>query len=203
LFECDLLVYGTSNNSKFELQVSAGCQIQAAQTIFQSPTADLSIQPYIFLHPIMSGMRVTGSMLSLARVMTLNTSAQSTRFMASLPRRDRRTLPQIAPRRTPLLVGAGVVGVSLWIGGLSYAMNYQRQSSSVVHGTLFTVRYDPRVQELLGDNIGYADSWAWIDGSVNHLKGQVNIKFDIKGSNGKKVKRGAHRFLMKAFFNLS
>lgn len=107
--------------------------------------------------------------------------------MATMPRREPRALPQVAPRRTPLLVGAGIVGVSLWIGGLSYAMNYQRQSSSVVHGTMFTVRYDPRVQELLGGNIGYADSWAWIDGSVNHLKGQVDIKFEIKGDNGTKL----------------
>lgn len=61
----------------------------------------------------------------------------------------------------------------------------------------FTVRYDPRVRELLRDNMGYADSWAWIDGSVNHLKGQVNIKFDIKGSNGKKVKHGPHPFFDK------
>lgn len=135
----------------------------------------------------MSGMRATSSMLSLKRVMTFNTSAQFRRHMATMPRREPRALPQVAPRRTPLLVGAGIVGVSLWIGGLSYAMNYQRQSSSVVHGTMFTVRYDPRVQELLGGNIGYADSWAWIDGSVNHLKGQVDIKFEIKGDNGTKL----------------
>lgn len=132
----------------------------------------------------MFSTRASNPLLSMARAMTFNTSTQSRRYLSSLPR-ERRSLPKAAPRRTPLLVGAGIVGVSLWIGGLSYAMNYQRQSSSVVHGTLFTVRYDPRVRALLGENVGYADSWAWIDGSVNHLKGQVNIKFDIKGDNGK------------------
>ena len=120
----------------------------------------------------------------MARAMTCNIPGESKQFMSTITRRERRALPNVAPRRTPLLVGAGVVGVSLWIGGLSYAMNYQRQSSSVVHGTMFTVRYDHRVGYLLGENIGYADSWAWIDGTVNHLKGQVNIKFDIKGDNG-------------------
>ncbi|KAI8575427.1 hypothetical protein K450DRAFT_261973 [Umbelopsis ramanniana AG] len=135
----------------------------------------------------MFSTRASTSMLSMARAMTLNTSRQSRRYLSNLPR-ERRSLPKEAPRRTPLLVGAGIVGVSLWIGGLSYAMNYQRQSSSVVHGTLFTVRYDPRVRALLGENVGYADSWAWIDGSVNHLKGQVNIKFNIKGDNGQTAK---------------
>ncbi|CAO3693839.1 unnamed protein product [Umbelopsis ramanniana] len=135
----------------------------------------------------MFSTRASNPLLSMARAMTINTSTQSRRYLSSLPR-ERRSLPKAAPRRTPLLVGAGIVGVSLWIGGLSYAMNYQRQSSSVVHGTLFTVRYDPRVRALLGENVGYADSWAWIDGSVNHLKGQVNIKFDIKGDNGQKAK---------------
>jgi hypothetical protein len=52
----------------------------------------------------------------------------------------------------------------------------------------FTVRYDPRVRELLRDNMGYADSWAWIDGSVNNLNGQLRIPFDISRSNGKKIK---------------
>jgi hypothetical protein len=132
----------------------------------------------------MFSTRFRGSLLTMSRAMTVNTSSQSRRYLSSLPR-ERRSLPKESPRRTPLLVGAGIVGVSLWIGGLSYAMNYQRQSSSVVHGTLFTVRYDPRVRALLGENIGYADSRAWIDGSVNHLKGQVNIKFDIKGDNGR------------------
>jgi hypothetical protein len=131
----------------------------------------------------MSGLRST-RLLSAARAMTCNISGQTRRSIASMPRKEHRALPHIAPRRTPMLIGAGAVGVSLWIGGLSYAMNYQRQSSSVVHGTMFTVRYHQGVRDLLGKDIGYADSWAWIDGSVNHLKGQVNIKFDIKGDNG-------------------
>ncbi|KAG2181166.1 hypothetical protein INT43_008748 [Umbelopsis isabellina] len=136
----------------------------------------------------MSGMRSTRPMLSAARAMTSTISGQTRRNMASMPRKEHRPLPTIAPRRAPMLIGAGIVGVSLWIGGLSYAMNFQRQSSSVVHGTMFTVRYHQGVRDLLGENVGYADSWAWIDGSVNHLKGQVNIKFDIKGDNGHKAK---------------
>jgi cytochrome c oxidase assembly factor 1 len=71
--------------------------------------------------------------------------------------------------------------------GLSSALNYQRLSSSVVSGTLFMVRYDPRVIDLVGDKVDYADSWPWISGTVNHLKGKVNIAFDVTGSKGKGI----------------
>lgn len=76
------------------------------------------------------------------------------------------------------------MGGALWIAGLAAALNYQRLSSSVVTGTLFMVRYDPRVTQLLGDKIDYADKWPWITGTVNHLKGKVAIAFDVASENG-------------------
>lgn len=86
--------------------------------------------------------------------------------------------------RKKLYIGGAVAGGALWIGGLATALNYQRLSSSVVTGTLFMVRYDPRVTQLLGDKIDYADKWPWITGTVNHLKGKVAIAFDVAGENG-------------------
>ncbi|KAI8975391.1 cytochrome oxidase complex assembly protein 1-domain-containing protein [Mycotypha africana] len=96
-----------------------------------------------------------------------------------------RELPQVSSplRKRWIWTGAGV-GAVVWAVGLGAAMNHQRLSSSVVHGTLFMVRYDPRVIELLGDHVDYARSWPWISGSVNHLKGKIDIGFDVKGSSG-------------------
>jgi cytochrome c oxidase assembly factor 1 len=89
------------------------------------------------------------------------------------------------PSRKRWLLGGAAVGAVVWIVGLGGALNHQRLSSSVVHGTLFTVRYDSRVISLIGDRIDYADSWPWISGTVNHLKGKIDIGFDVKGSTGK------------------
>ncbi|KAI9493721.1 cytochrome oxidase complex assembly protein 1-domain-containing protein [Zychaea mexicana] len=93
--------------------------------------------------------------------------------------------------RVPWYIGGAVVGGLVWIVGLGGALNYQRLSSSVVAGTLFMVRYDPRIIDMLGDKIDYADKWPWITGTVNHFKGQVSIAFDVAGQNGE---RGRVRF---------
>lgn len=99
-----------------------------------------------------------------------------------------RELPKPPPpsKRRWLWTGIGV-GAVVWAVGLGAALNHQRLSSSVVHGTLFMVRYDPRVIALVGDRVDYADSWPWISGTVNHLKGKIDIGFDVKGSTGKSV----------------
>ncbi|CAO3660443.1 unnamed protein product [Rhizopus microsporus] len=72
-------------------------------------------------------------------------------------------LPSPSPpsRKRWIWAGAGV-GAVVWAVGLGAALNHQRLSSSVVHGTLFTVKYDPRVIALVGDRVNYADKWPWI-----------------------------------------
>ncbi|KAI8082482.1 cytochrome oxidase complex assembly protein 1-domain-containing protein [Gilbertella persicaria] len=96
-----------------------------------------------------------------------------------------RELPKPPPpsRKRWLWTGAAV-GAAVWVVGLGGALNHQRLSSSVVHGTLFMVRYDPRVIALIGDRVDYADAWPWISGNVNHLKGKIDIGFKVKGSTG-------------------
>ncbi|KAI8344230.1 cytochrome oxidase complex assembly protein 1-domain-containing protein [Chlamydoabsidia padenii] len=100
-----------------------------------------------------------------------------------------RELPSAPTKsRRPWYIGGALVGTLVWVVGLSSALNYQRLSSSVVSGTLFMVRYDPRVIDLVGDKVDYADSWPWISGTVNHLKGKVNIAFDVTGSKGERAR---------------
>lgn len=99
-----------------------------------------------------------------------------------------RELPKPPPPSRKRWIWTGVgVGAVVWVVGLGAALNHQRLSSSVVHGTLFMVRYDPRVIALLGDHVDYASSWPWISGTVNHLKGKINIGFEVKGASGMSI----------------
>jgi hypothetical protein len=113
-----------------------------------------------------------------------------------------RELPKPPPpsKKRWLWTGLGV-GAVVWAVGLGAALNHQRLSSSVVHGTLFMVRYDPRVIELVGDSVDYADSWPWISGSVNHLKGKIDIGFKVKGSTGKTKQKKTKTKKKKNLYN--
>ncbi|KAG0740886.1 hypothetical protein G6F57_011164 [Rhizopus arrhizus] len=117
----------------------------------------------------------------------LNTTQR--RLFASRTVVVERELPRPPPpsKKRWIWAGAGV-GAVVWAVGLGAALNHQRLSSSVVHGTLFTVRYDPRVVSLVGDRVNYADDWPWISGTVNHLKGKIDIAFDIKGSSNERAR---------------
>ncbi|OBZ81403.1 Cytochrome c oxidase assembly factor 1 [Choanephora cucurbitarum] len=96
-----------------------------------------------------------------------------------------RELPRPPPPSRKRWIWAGAAGGAvIWAVCLGGALNHQRLSSSVVHGTLFMVRYDPRVMELIGEGIDYASSWPWISGNVNHLKGKIDIGFTVKGITG-------------------
>ncbi|KAI8361362.1 cytochrome oxidase assembly protein 1, partial [Mortierella sp. GBAus27b] len=73
-------------------------------------------------------------------------------------------------------------GVAFWAGSLAVAANHQRQGTSVVRGTLFNVKFDTKAQELLGDNIDFINPrWPWISGTVAHLKGRVDIEYNVRG----------------------
>ncbi|CAG8498841.1 10183_t:CDS:2 [Paraglomus occultum] len=98
--------------------------------------------------------------------------------------RKPRPLPEIK-NNTPKYIAFGLVGVSFWAAFITIAFNHQRQASSIVKNSIFHVRYDQEAKEVLGDNIDFASSWPWISGSVNHLKGKINISYDVKGSKGK------------------
>ncbi|KAK9728993.1 cytochrome oxidase assembly protein 1 [Basidiobolus ranarum] len=97
-----------------------------------------------------------------------------------IPLAIERELPEPVSK-TSRNVTFGVLGLSLWVVGTALAFNHHRLHTSVVDSTLFTLRHDPDVQEILGNNIKFRDNWAWISGDVNHLKGRVNVSFWIKG----------------------
>lgn len=107
---------------------------------------------------------------------SLNQSRHSPQFKTQTTQ-----LPNVASR-TPIFILAGIFGVAFWAGSIAVAANHQRQGTSIVRGTLFNVKFDTKAQELLGDNIDFINpSWPWISGTVAHLKGRVDIEFQVRG----------------------
>lgn len=60
--------------------------------------------------------------------------------------------------------------------------NYQKQESSVVTSTLYALRTNPGVRELLGDEIYFASKYPWIKGEINQVHGRIDIRFWVKGT---------------------
>ncbi|KAF9551691.1 hypothetical protein EC957_006584 [Mortierella hygrophila] len=107
---------------------------------------------------------------------SLNQSQHSPQFKTQTTQ-----LPNVASR-TPVFILAGILGLAFWAGSIAVAANHQRQGTSIVRGTLFNVKFDTKAQELLGDNIDFVNpSWPWISGTVAHLKGRVDIEFQVRG----------------------
>ena len=104
-----------------------------------------------------------------------------------MERRGDRALPSIEGnnrwlRSIPIF--ALVMGVSM-----AAIFNYQKQSSSVVTSTLYSLRTNPRARELLGDEVYFASQIPWIRGEMNQLKGRINIRFWVKGNRQQALMR--------------
>lgn len=60
--------------------------------------------------------------------------------------------------------------------------NYQKQESSVVTSTLYALRTNPAVRDILGDEIYFASKYPWIKGEINQVHGRIDIRFWVKGT---------------------
>lgn len=60
--------------------------------------------------------------------------------------------------------------------------NYQKTESSVVTSTLYALRTNPDVREILGDEIYFASKYPWISGEINQVHGRIDITFWVKGT---------------------
>lgn len=67
--------------------------------------------------------------------------------------------------------------------------NYQRLSSPIVSSTLYALRTSVRARQLLGDEIQFKHQIPWIGGTMNQLKGRIDIHFPVKGTRGTGVMR--------------
>ncbi|KXL42201.1 MAG: hypothetical protein FE78DRAFT_93970 [Acidomyces sp. 'richmondensis'] len=104
-----------------------------------------------------------------------------------MERRADRALPTIPTfprwlRHVPIFV---VVVVASSFG----IFNYQKQGSSVVTSTMYALRTNPQVREVLGDEIYFASQIPWIKGELNQVRGRINISYWVKGTKGKGLMR--------------
>ncbi|KAI5289605.1 hypothetical protein KEM54_003583 [Ascosphaera aggregata] len=96
-----------------------------------------------------------------------------------LDRRADRQLPALNQNRkwlSTLPIFALAIGASMLA-----VFNYQKQSSSVVASTLYSLRTSQKAREVLGDEIYFASNIPWIRGEMNQLKGRIDITFWVKG----------------------
>jgi len=119
-------------------------------------------------------------------VLKRSSSASASLLSTTRETRQPRPLPEIV-NKTPRYLAYGILGTSIWAVVIALSFNHQRMNSSTVQGSLFNVRYNPNTREVLGDRIDFTSSWPWISGTINHLKGRINIKYDVKGDKGKGV----------------
>ena len=106
-----------------------------------------------------------------------------------LERRADRELPPYVPwwmvwaKTLPLFVAV------LTVSALGI-FNYQKLSSSTVAAILYALRTNDEVREVLGGEIYFRDRVPWIWGTLNQIRGVIDIGFGVKGKRG----RGYVRF---------
>lgn len=67
--------------------------------------------------------------------------------------------------------------------------NYQKLSSPTVASTLYALRTSPAAREYLGDEIYFYHQIPWISGTMNQLRGTIDISFRVRGSRNEGVMR--------------
>jgi len=105
-----------------------------------------------------------------------------------MSRRADRELPEVADigfrwgKTLPLfLLGVAACSVAIF--------NYQKLSSPVVASTLYALRTSRKAREYLGDEIYFRHQIPWISGSMNQLRGRINIAFRVKGTRNEGLMR--------------
>jgi len=57
----------------------------------------------------------------------------------------------------------------------------------VVSSTLYALRVHPIARELLGEDISFKSKMPWIQGTMNQLRGDIDITYGVKGTKGEGV----------------
>ncbi|KAJ1965717.1 cytochrome oxidase assembly protein 1 [Dipsacomyces acuminosporus] len=94
-----------------------------------------------------------------------------------------RDLPGPKSHKKEIGIFIAVAAVT-WGLGTIIAFNYQRMTSTPVTAALFTARHNKQVREVFGSQLNFASSFPWISGDISHLKGFVNVEFDVVGDKG-------------------
>lgn len=60
--------------------------------------------------------------------------------------------------------------------------NYEKTTSPIINSVMYFMRRSQNAKQLLGENIDFKYSWPWIWGTLNTVRGDVDINFAVKGS---------------------
>ncbi|KAJ2617605.1 cytochrome oxidase assembly protein 1 [Coemansia sp. RSA 1365] len=91
-----------------------------------------------------------------------------------------RELPVPKSRKREFGIFVAVAAVT-WGLGTVIAFNYQRMTSTPVTAALFTARHNEGVCKAFGKHLNFASAFPWISGDISHLKGFVDVEFDVIG----------------------
>ena len=97
-----------------------------------------------------------------------------------MERRSDRALPDVSSSKSWMFT----VPLFLTAMGLSTLaiFNYQKQNSSVVTSTLYSLRTNSTARELLGDEVYFASKIPYIAGEINQLHGKIDVTYWVKGT---------------------
>ncbi|CAH2355613.1 cytochrome c oxidase assembly factor 1 [[Candida] railenensis] len=68
-----------------------------------------------------------------------------------------------------------------------FIFNYEKTTSPVINSVMYFLRRSNYALSALGDDITFAYQWPWIWGTLNTVRGDVDIQFDVKGSKASGV----------------
>ncbi|KAJ2162639.1 cytochrome oxidase assembly protein 1 [Coemansia sp. RSA 552] len=95
----------------------------------------------------------------------------------------KRDLPQPKSRKREIGLFVAFAAVT-WGLGTVIAFNYQRMTSTPVTAALFTARHNEEVCRVFGKQLNFTSAFPWISGDISHLKGFVDVEFDVTGDTG-------------------
>lgn len=67
---------------------------------------------------------------------------------------------------------------------LAMIFNYEKTGSPIITSTLYFVRRSKIANERLGEGIDFLNSFPWISGPLNTVRGNIDIVFSVKGDKG-------------------
>ncbi|KAI7829106.1 cytochrome oxidase assembly protein 1, partial [Kickxella alabastrina] len=89
--------------------------------------------------------------------------------------------PKSRKREVGIFIAVAAV---TWGLGTVIAFNYQRMTSTPVTAALFTARHNEEIRRELGSQLNFNSAFPWISGDISHLKGFVEVEFDVVGDKG-------------------
>jgi hypothetical protein len=78
-----------------------------------------------------------------------------------------------------------LAGVSIWGVAFAWVFNYQKVATGFFKESLFLVRAADEAKQLFGDNIRHPGPFSWVSGTLNQVKGIVDINYKVYGDKGK------------------